>query len=65
MGGARFVKMVWQIGGWCVVCIRKKMENEVVVVCERINGQCELRSSMRHDELRDMGHFMPMRKKVY
>jgi hypothetical protein len=53
------------INGWCVVYIRKGMENGVVVVCERGNGQCELQGSMRHDKLRDMGHFMPMKRKVY
>ncbi len=44
---------------------KKRVENEVVVVCERTNGQCELQGSMKHDELKDMGCFVPMRKKVY
>ncbi len=57
--------MVWRVGEWCVVCIRKGVENEIVVVCERTNGQCELRGSMKHDELGDMGRYMPMRKEVY
>lgn len=48
--------------GWCVVYIRKGMENGVVVMCERGNGR---RGLMRHDELRDMGHFVPMRREVY
>jgi hypothetical protein len=48
-----------------VVCIGKGVENGVVVVCERENGQCELRGLMKHDELGDMGYFVPMRKKVY
>jgi hypothetical protein len=48
MGGAWVVKMVWGVGGWCVVCIRKVVENGVMVVCERTNGQCELRGSTRH-----------------
>jgi hypothetical protein len=65
MGGVWFIKMVWGIGGWCMVCIGKKVENGVMVVCEKTNGQCELRGSMRHDELGDMGHFVPMRKEVY
>jgi hypothetical protein len=34
--------IVWGIGGWCLVCIRKWVENGVVVVCEKINEQCEL-----------------------
>ncbi len=41
------------------------MENGVVVVCEKINEQCELRGLMRHDELGDMGCFVPMRKEVF
>ncbi len=42
MGGVWFVKIIWGVGGWCAVCIRKRVENKVVVVCERENGQCEL-----------------------
>ncbi len=48
-----------------MVCIRKGVENGVVLMCERTNGRCELQSLMKHDESRDMGCFMPMRKKVY
>jgi hypothetical protein len=51
--------------GCCMVCIGKGMENVVLVVCERGNGQCELRSLMIHDELRDMGRFMPMKREIY
>jgi hypothetical protein len=65
VGHSWVVKMVRGVGGWCVVCIRKVAENEVMVVCERTNGRCELRGSMRHDKLRDMGHFVPIRKEVY
>jgi hypothetical protein len=50
---------------WCMVCIGKGMENGVVVVCERGNEQCELRGSMRHDELRDMVRFVPIRREIY
>jgi hypothetical protein len=57
--------MVWGVGGWNVVWIGLIVENGVVVVCERTNGQCELQGSMRHDKLKDMGHFVPIRKKVY
>jgi len=49
--------MVWGVGGWNMVCIGKVVESGVVVVCERTTGRCELRGSMRHDKLRDMGHF--------
>ncbi len=31
-----------------MICIEKVVENGVVVVWEKINGQCELQSSMRH-----------------
>jgi hypothetical protein len=41
------------------------VENGVVVVCERTNGRCVLQGSMRHDKLRDMRHFVPIRKEVY
>jgi hypothetical protein len=37
VGGARVVKMVWEVGGWCMVCVGKVVENGAVVVCERIN----------------------------
>ncbi len=46
-----------------MVCIGKGVENGAVMVCERTNGQCELRGSMRHDELGDMGRFVPIGKK--
>ncbi len=52
-------------GALCVVSIGKVVENGVMVVCEKTNGRCELRSSMRHDKLGDMGCFVPMRKEVY
>ncbi len=42
MGGAWVVKMAWGVGGWCVVYIGKVVENGVVMVCERTNGQYEL-----------------------
>ncbi len=65
MGHSWVVKMVWGVGGWCVVYIRKVVGNGVVVVCERTNWRCELRGSMRHDKLGDMGHFVSIRKEVY
>jgi hypothetical protein len=37
-----------------MVCIGRGVDNGVVVVCERENGQCELRGSMKHDELWNM-----------
>ncbi len=35
-----------------------------VVVHDKANGQWELRSSIKHDELRDMGHLVPMNKEA-
>ncbi len=57
--------MVWGAGGWCMVCIGKVVENGAMVVCERTNGRCELQGSMNHEKLGDMGHFVPIMKKVY
>jgi hypothetical protein len=37
VGGAWVIKMVWEVGGWCMVCMGKVVENGVVVVCERTN----------------------------
>ncbi len=42
---------------------KEGVKNGYVVVCEKANGQCELQGSMRHDELRDMGHYVPMKKR--
>jgi hypothetical protein len=53
------VKMVGELV--CVVW----MDNGSMIICERANGRCELWDSMRHDELGDMGCFVPMKKKVY
>ncbi len=49
------------VSGWCVVCIGKVVENGIMVVCEKTNGRCELRGSVTHDKLGDMGHFVPIR----
>jgi hypothetical protein len=57
--------MIGETSGWCMVCIRKGVENEFAVVCGKANGRCEVRSLIRHDEVRDMGHFVPMGENVY
>ncbi len=44
---------------------REGLENGFVVVCEKTNEQCKPQNLMIYDELRDMGHFVPMRKEVY
>jgi hypothetical protein len=38
-----------------------RMDNGFVIVCERANGRSERWDSMRHDELGDMGRFVPMK----
>ncbi len=48
-----------------MVCIGEGVGNGVVVVYEKANKRCELWGSMKHDELGDMGCFVPMRKEVY
>jgi hypothetical protein len=36
-----------------------------MVVCGNVNEQCELQSLIWYDVLKDMEHFVPMRKNVY
>jgi hypothetical protein len=38
MGNVWVVKMVWVVDGWCMVCIGKEVDNEVMVVYEKTNG---------------------------
>jgi len=38
-----------------------EVENKSVVAHGEVNGQWELRGSMRNDELRDMGCLVPMK----
>jgi hypothetical protein len=40
--GSTFTQRVGGANGWCVVCIRKRVENGVMMVCEMTNGRCEL-----------------------
>jgi hypothetical protein len=44
---------------------RKEVENGVVLVCEKTNGWCKLWGLIKHNELGDMGHFVPMKKEIY
>ncbi len=41
------------------------MEDGSMVAHDEVNGQWELRGSMKCDELGDMGHLVPMRLKVH
>jgi hypothetical protein len=38
------------------------VENMFMVVHDKTNGQWGLQGSMKHDELRHMGHLVPMKK---
>jgi hypothetical protein len=58
-------------GNWWVVCDLLKWEGELVgdgveirfmVAHDKANGWWEGQSLIGHDELRDMGHLVPMRK---
>jgi len=48
-----------------MVYIRNGVDNGFVIAYEKANERCQLQGSMKHDELGDMGHFVPMRKEVY
>ncbi len=48
-----------------MVCMGNGVKNRYAMVHHRTNGQWELWSLIRYDELRDMGYFVPMRKEVY
>jgi hypothetical protein len=64
MGGVWFVKIGGGISGRCVVCMGDGVETRFVVVHDKANGQWEGRSSMGHDELKDMECLVPMRKEA-
>ncbi len=48
------------MSGWFVVCMGDKVEDRLVVAHDEVNGRWELQNSMKHDELGDMGHLVPM-----
>ncbi len=64
MGGVWFVKIRRGINGRCMVCMGDGVETRSVVAHDKTNGQWEVQGSIRHDELRDMGHLVPMRKEA-
>jgi len=41
------------------------VEDKSMVLHDEVNGRWELQGLMRHDELGDMGCFVPMRYEVY
>jgi hypothetical protein len=44
-----------------MVCMGNEVEDRLLVVHDEANGRWELQSSMKHDELGDRGHLVPMR----
>jgi hypothetical protein len=48
-----------------MVCMGDEVENKSMVVHDETNEWWELQGSMKHDELGDMGHLVPMRKESY
>ncbi len=50
-----FIQMGKGSNGWFVVCMGNGVENRFVVVHGKSNGWWELRSSMKQDEIGDMG----------
>jgi hypothetical protein len=51
--------------GWFVICVGDGVENKVVMAHDEANGRRELQGLMKHDELRNMGRLVPMKKKSY
>jgi hypothetical protein len=49
----------------CVVCIGDGVDIRFVVAHDKVNGWWELRGSMKHDKLGDMGCLVPMKKEAY
>jgi hypothetical protein len=47
--------------GWFVICVGDEVEYKSMVVHDEANGWWELWSSMKRDELKDMGRLMPMK----
>ncbi len=65
VGGSWFVKIRGRTIGWFVVCMGNGVHDRSVVAHGKENGRWELRGLIKHDELRDMGYLVPMRKEAY
>jgi hypothetical protein len=63
MNGVRFVKMGGGTNGRSMVCMGKGVETKSVVAHNKANGRWEGQNSMGHDELRNMGLLVPMRRR--
>ncbi len=59
------MKMGEGTSGWFVVCMGDGVGNRFLMVHDKTNGRWELRCLMIHDELRNMGHLMPMKNEAY
>ncbi len=56
-----FVRIGGVINGWFMVYMGDEVEDKLVVAHDEMNKWWELRSTMKHDELGDMGHLVLMR----
>ncbi len=64
MDGVWFVKMQGGTNGRCVVCMLDGVETKSMVAHNKANGRWEGQSLMGHDQLRDMGCLIPMKKEA-
>jgi hypothetical protein len=48
-----------------MVYMGDKVEDKFVLAHDKANGWWELWGSMKHDELKEMGCLVPMKKKAY
>jgi hypothetical protein len=64
VGGVWFIKMGRGTNGRCMVCMGNEVETRFVVAHDKSNGWWVGWGLMGHDELRHMGHLMPMKKKA-
>ncbi len=47
-----------------MVCMGDGVEIRSMVAHDKVNGQWEKQGSIKHDELEDMGHLVPMKKEA-
>ncbi len=59
-----FIKIRRGTSGWCMVYMGDQVETRSVVAHDKTNGWWELWRSIKHDELKDMGHLVPMKKEA-
>jgi len=59
-----FVKMGGGTSGRCMVCMGSEVETRSMVAHDKTNGWWEGQGLMGYDELKDMGHLVPMKKEA-